>query len=61
MRQCCCSAIPCVACNGCAWDPSTLTFSLNRVAFGLTFEYILQGASWPAKVYTNLLPRISRR
>jgi hypothetical protein len=37
-----------IACNDCIPTPSALTYLLNRVEFGLTFNRKFQGASWPA-------------
>jgi hypothetical protein len=47
--------------RGCLVNVSALTYMLNRVVFGLTFDSKIQGASWPAqKVYINLLPQTWR-
>jgi hypothetical protein len=49
-------------CCGCIKAASALTLMLNRVEFGLTFYYRIQGASWPAqKLSKDLLPLISLR
>jgi hypothetical protein len=37
-----------VVSNGCILNLNGLTYLLNRVGFGLTFNGNFQGASWPA-------------